>query len=679
MAQKENIVEEALVQIKGLEDIVTENAKGILSATMGNEISSLVKESLKTNTKKARRINEEDEDDLAKDIEDDEDLEALDAEMNLDDLEDDEMDLDDLEDDEMDLDDLEDDEMDLDDLEDNEMGTFSADDFEDDMSTDIRVDGITGDDDTEIDLTDASTDEILKVFKAMKETDGIIVKKTGNTIDLSDSESDVEYKIALGESMKRRNLFENMYEDEDIDMMSGSRASDNDYDEMPGFGDSDYDEFDDRPSGSRVDLDPMDQEIIDNNLFSELAPEEIKAHIDRVIAAGRRSGIDFDDEGEEEFDIPLDTYGNDEDDEDDDEFDMSLGSASSDEDDMMGSGRFRGEYSEGYDEEEDDDTLNEEILYELELGTDMFPDTFDRESNYEKFGIDGENVSDMEKYDTDDDDDYMSIPDLEDDNEEADFEEYERNGLDFEEDIYDDRYGGEEVSDYDDIKEAFKPKGMGMGKPSKFSYKKQSGGFKTKMKRGTRGVGMGKPKFEFKEENTDFKMRPKKSETTEASRTLGAGKFFGKKGLPKPKAAPRHLRTESVENELILLREKNEEYRNALNMFREKLNEVAVFNSNLAYATRLFTEHSTTKQEKINILRRFDGVESLKESKNLYKSIKNELSNKNSGGVVTESIQNKIDKTQYSGSASNLIESKTYENPQFLRMKDLMTKVNNVI
>ena len=52
-----------------------------------------------------------------------------------------------------------------------------------------------------------------------------------------------------------------------------------------------------------------------------------------------------------------------------------------------------------------------------------------------------------------------------------------------------------------------------------------------------------------------------------------------------------------------------------LTIFKEKLTEVAVFNSNLAYATRLFTEHSTTKQEKINILRRFDGVETLKESK----------------------------------------------------------------
>jgi hypothetical protein len=109
-------------------------------------------------------------------------------------------------------------------------------------------------------------------------------------------------------------------------------------------------------------------------------------------------------------------------------------------------------------------------------------------------------------------------------------------------------------------------------------------------------------------------------------------------------------------------------------VFREKLNEVAVFNSNLAYATRLFTEHTTTKQEKINILRRFDDVESLKESKNLYGTIKNEL-NTQVQSVVTESIK-EIDKSPASGSAQNLIESKTYENPQFLRMKDIMSKIN---
>ena len=68
--------------------------------------------------------------------------------------------------------------------------------------------------------------------------------------------------------------------------------------------------------------------------------------------------------------------------------------------------------------------------------------------------------------------------------------------------------------------------------------------------------------------------------------------------------------------------------------------------------------------------------ESLKESKNLYRTIKNEL---NSGSAsetkLNESIERTVNRTVETGSSSNLIESKTYENPQFLRMKDLMGKI----
>jgi len=220
---------------------------------------------------------------------------------------------------------------------------------------------------------------------------------------------------------------------------------------------------------------------------------------------------------------------------------------------------------------------------------------------------------------------------------------------------------------------------VGNGPKFKYSSKpNMTGGFKEKMKQGPKSVGTGKAEFEYKDgENLDMKMKKvtgKKTETKEASRTLGAGRKFGRKGLPKPKAAPRHIQVESTDVEVKLLREKNEEYRKALNVFRNKLNEVAVFNSNLAYATRLFTEHSTSKQEKINILRRFDSVESLKESKSLYQTIKNELST-DKGKSINESVERIIESTPTTGSATTLIESKTYENPQFLRMKDLMTKI----
>jgi predicted nuclease with TOPRIM domain len=146
------------------------------------------------------------------------------------------------------------------------------------------------------------------------------------------------------------------------------------------------------------------------------------------------------------------------------------------------------------------------------------------------------------------------------------------------------------------------------------------------------------------------------------------------RGLRKGITNNRNYTYESVETEMNVLREKNEEYRKALNVFREKLNEVAVFNSNLAYATRLFTEHSTTKKEKINILRRFDSVESLKESKQLYKTVKDELS-KVEGKSINESVETKLNNQMSSGSSTSLIESKTYENPQFLRIKDLMAKM----
>jgi len=128
----------------------------------------------------------------------------------------------------------------------------------------------------------------------------------------------------------------------------------------------------------------------------------------------------------------------------------------------------------------------------------------------------------------------------------------------------------------------------------------------------------------------------------------------------------------SINEEVSKLKKQNDEYKKALVLFKEKLNEVAVFNANLAYATRLFTEHSTTKQEKLNILKRFDSISTLKESKNLYSSIKSELGTKK---PVTESVVEKINLTPTSSSTNVLSESKAYENPQFKRMKDLMQKL----
>ena len=120
------------------------------------------------------------------------------------------------------------------------------------------------------------------------------------------------------------------------------------------------------------------------------------------------------------------------------------------------------------------------------------------------------------------------------------------------------------------------------------------------------------------------------------------------------------------------LKSKNEEYKGALNVFKDKLNEVALFNTNLAYVNRLFTEHSTTKKEKMNILQRFDGAESVKNSKTIYKTIKGELEGKT---PINESVENKVNRTVKS-SASDLNESTAYVDPQIVAIKDLMKRIS---
>ena len=137
MQENKNLVQEALIQMKQVEEAIAENAKGILHSTMKEEIKQLVKESLS---------EQDDEEEVDTDLDADIDDTDVDTEVDTD----------------VDMDmDVDDDEMDM------------------DVDTDIDMDS---EDESPIDLTDASDEEILKVFKAMGEDDGIIVKKDGNNL-----------------------------------------------------------------------------------------------------------------------------------------------------------------------------------------------------------------------------------------------------------------------------------------------------------------------------------------------------------------------------------------------------------------------------------------------------------------------------------------------------------------
>jgi len=598
MQEKNKLVEEAFIQMKQVEEAIAENAKGILASTMKEEINQLVKESL----------SEQSDDEVDADAEIETDVKP-DGDTEVD----------------MTVDNPEDEDIDFD-VESEELP---------------------------IDLTNASDEEILKVFKAMGEEDGIIVKKDGDNVHLMDNDADVEYLVKLGESESKKKTIKEMRNEK-------TEAIDDVIDAI--FANKDTDEVD------LMDVKDFDTEEMGNSMEEEVVYE-----------------IQFDEDDEDAMD---ETHHGMMDEDDEDAMDETH-----DEDAMD-------ETHHGMMDEDDEDAMDE---------------THDEDAMDETH----HGMMDEDDEDAMDEDDKM----CEDDEDAMD----ETHDGDMDESL-------EEAYDHKKVKKSetkegknmtVKPKGTGIGHGPKFSYKdKVTGGFKEDKKEGPKTMGTGKAKFEYKKgENMEGKSKVVKAETKEgqgykdkederlsmkhgkiaskhlkttkarrddagfekretheAARTYGMGSKEGR-GLRKGITNNRNyvygnngVKVESLESEVSMLREKNEEYRKALNIFREKLNEVAIFNSNLAYATRLFTEHSTTKKEKINILRRFDDVETLKESKNLYKSLKDELGGRESKSI-NESVAPKLDKTVSTGSSTSLIESKTYENPQFIRMRDLMSKL----
>ena len=392
------------------------------------------------------------------------------------------------------------------------------------------------------------------------------------------------------------------------------------------------------------------------------------------------------DDVDAEDELDTDEFGSDDDSDVDAEMGSDLDTDSEDEDVMDMTGASDAEVLKVFKAMKPEDGIvvkKDGNKVELETGDDEFIIKLDGEG-----GIDADDFSDDTDFDSDVDSDVDS--EMDEDWNESFTDDEEMMNEEEEETIYeiemDDEEGSMEATE-SALPGLGKPKKVepkenalpGLGKPKKVEPKESAlpglGKPKKVEPKESALPGLGKPKkVEPKESALPGLSKPKKVEPKESARTFafhkkgnGGTQFkAGSNGMNTNKAGTLN---EEVEN----LRNQNAEYKKALVLFKEKLNEVAVFNANLAYATRIFTEHSTTKQEKLNILKRFDTVSTMNESKGLFNTIKTELGSKT---TVTESVATKISNTPSTSSSTEVLsESKAYENPQFSRIKEMMRKI----
>ncbi len=135
-------------------------------------------------------------------------------------------------------------------------------------------------------------------------------------------------------------------------------------------------------------------------------------------------------------------------------------------------------------------------------------------------------------------------------------------------------------------------------------------------------------------------------------------------------------KTQELANVTTLVEEFKEaekEYKSAIKNLKGQLQEVALFTSNLTYAVKLMTENSTTKDEKLDILKRFDSAKTLTESREVYNSLESLFTS--SKTTVEKTIEERVLETPKASGAANLNESTAYKNPQLERMLDIIGKI----
>ena len=296
-------------------------------------------------------------------------------------------------------------------------------------------------------------------------------------------------------------------------------------------------------------------------------------------------------------------------------------------------------------------------------------DDTEEESEYEfEFDSETEDDDDMEFGDDDMDDDFSE----EDNNDEEDETMKEGKEMVFEIDLgYTDNY-----QDKDPIK------GLSNNEPSK-SGKSWHKGVPTGTNKPWAGKGSSKP-FEKKVaccESEDLNLDAPVDEVASTEDlqvenvTMPAKRKLHKNLKPQNKTNPKvgHHNSEAgdykaLEEACKKLQKENKELKTIIPQIKKAMNESVIVNYKLGRIVKLFSENTTTKKEKIDIINRFnEEAKTINETKALYESVKRELNNVKATSMVENNIS--------TASKTTLNETTIYQSNDVRGMIDLMNRM----
>jgi hypothetical protein len=130
-------------------------------------------------------------------------------------------------------------------------------------------------------------------------------------------------------------------------------------------------------------------------------------------------------------------------------------------------------------------------------------------------------------------------------------------------------------------------------------------------------------------------------------------------------------------NQLGKLEKVNEQYKEGLTKYRTHLQEMAVFNTNLAHVNNILVESVENKENVKQIINKFKTINNIDESKKVFKQVVSEMKNNNKE-VIKEQVEEKLNKEIIGESStvkdkSKLVTESAYKNDQHLnKLKGLI-------
>lgn len=132
---------------------------------------------------------------------------------------------------------------------------------------------------------------------------------------------------------------------------------------------------------------------------------------------------------------------------------------------------------------------------------------------------------------------------------------------------------------------------------------------------------------------------------------------------------------ESIDKQVNAITNENKQLKQIAGQLKESLNEACVINASLGKIIKLVTENTTTREEKLNIINRFNDVKSVEECKKLYESISEELKRQH---PINKGVNEVMGNQQLSESKKTVVETPLYESTELSDTISLMHRLDSI-